>query len=323
MLTRRLAILSIVALGSLAVLATSPSAYAERKSPGNPTPVASGNRISVTVTGTGVKGGSGGTGGRSHTVPVPVPCMLTQGMTGKAYFDYIQGGAPLGRDKDGTPYKPNPGYEQYKDDDKGHWYSGMCSSESFGDLEEFFKFSNEWFAQHRAVYVQPGQQPPIPPVPPELLRNVAFDEMAVPTPHLDWNPKHTGDAASVVNLDTWVWLRDRRNNLYVEASVNSAAGRISARVEANLTGMTVSAPNAETVECERSGVPYSRGATGECSIRFSKASPGQSRTPVTVRTNWHTTWLANTEPQGDTPKQLDPPPGNTPIRILEIHAVGR
>jgi hypothetical protein len=89
MLTRRLAILSIVALGSLAVLATSPSAYAERKSPGNPTPVASGNRISVTVTGTGVKGVSGGTGGRSHTVPVPVPCMLTQGMTGKAYFDYI------------------------------------------------------------------------------------------------------------------------------------------------------------------------------------------------------------------------------------------
>jgi hypothetical protein len=248
---------------------------------------------------------------------------MLQGDTGKAYLDYIQGGAPLGRDKDGTPYKPNPGYEQYKDDDKGHWYSGMCSSETFGDLGEFFKYSDDWFAQHGTVYVQAGQQPPIPPVPPELLRNVAFDEMAVPTPHLDWNPKHTGDAASVVNLDTWVWLRDRRNNLYVEASVSSAAGRISARVDADLTGMTVSAPNAETVECEGSGVPYSPGATGECSIRFSKASPGQSSTPVTVKTNWHTTWLANGVAQGDTPKQLDPPPGNTPIRVLEIQAVGR
>ena len=22
--------------------------------------------------------------------------------------------------------KPYPGYEQYKDDDKGHWYGGVC-----------------------------------------------------------------------------------------------------------------------------------------------------------------------------------------------------
>jgi hypothetical protein len=33
--------------------------------------------------------------------------------------------------------------------------------------------------------------------------------------------------------------------------------------------------------------------------------------------------LANDEPRGDTPEQLDPASGNTPIRILEIQAVGR
>lgn len=320
---RRIAVTVSVTAGCvLASLLTSPSAYAEDGVDG-PTPTTSGNTIMVTVTGTGVKGGSGGTDGGGHTVPVVVPCVMTQGMTGKAYYDYMHGGGPLGRDKDGNPFKPNPGYEQYKDDDKGHWYGGMCSSETIGDLDEFFKYAEEWFAQHRAVYVQPGQQPPIPPVPPELLRNVAFDEMTVPTPQLDWNPKHTGDAASIVNLDTWVWLRDRRNNVYVEASVNSAAGRIFARVDANLTGMTVSAPNAETVECPGAGVPYAPGATDECSIRFLKASPGQSKSPVSVKTIWHTTWLATGRPRVDTPEQLDPPPETTPIRVLEIQVPNR
>ncbi|GAA1660499.1 hypothetical protein GCM10009744_62690 [Kribbella alba] len=321
MLTRRPTILASLALGTFALLATSPSAHADRL-PGNPTPVASGNKVSITITGTGVSGGSGGQGG-SRAVSVATPCSYTQGMTGKEYYDYIQGGGPLGRDETGTPFKPNPGYEQYKDDDKGHWYGGMCSSETFGDLDKFFDYAKKWFEAHDAIYVQPGGRLPVPPVPPELLQKVAFDEMTLPPPAIDWNPKHVGDAASVVNFDTWVWLKDRSTNRYVEASVDSIEGRIFARVDADLVGMTVQAPDTETVECPGSGVPYSEGATGECAIRFGKASPGQSKTPVTVQTNWHTTWFGTGVGRTETPQQPGPATAPTPIRVLEIQAISR
>ncbi|HEY0472042.1 MAG TPA: hypothetical protein VGD34_10250 [Kribbella sp.] len=324
MLTKRLAILATAALGCLAVLATSPSAYADLGgNPPPPTPGVGGDTVSITVTGTGVKGGSGGQGG-SRVVTKPTPCGFIQGKTGKQYYDYVQGGGPMGRDKNGNPFQPYPGYEQHKDDDKGYWYGTMCSSAMFSyDMEAFNAYITKWFADHKAVFVPAGGRPPVAPIPPELLRNVAFDEMTVPPPAIDWNPKHVGDAASVVNFDTWVWLKDRSTNLYVEASVNSVGGRISARVDANLVGMTVSAPDTETVDCPGSGVPYAPGATGECAIRFGKASPGQSKTPVTVKTNWHTTWSANGAPRGDTPQQLAPAIAPTPIRVLEIQAIGR
>jgi hypothetical protein len=191
------------------------------------------------------------------------------------------------------------------------WVGGRARlrPRSGDQYNEFFDYAERWFEEHESVYVEQGQQPPIPPIPPELLRNVAFDEMTVPAPTIDWNPKYSAAAASVVNLDSWVWLTDRRSSLYVEASVNSMAGRIFARVDANLTGMTVSAPNAETAGCEGSGgAPYSPGATGECSIRFLKAGAGQSKSPVSVKTTRYTTWSANGAPHGDTPEQLDPPP---------------
>ena len=112
----------------------------------------------------------------------------------------------------------------------------MCSSANFdGNLDEFFDFADSWFDQHQGIYVQEGSTPPVPPVPPEILRNVAFDELTVPAPRLDWNPKHDGDAATLVNLDTWVWLTDRREDLYVHASVDTMAGTIWAQVDANWT----------------------------------------------------------------------------------------
>lgn len=327
MLTPRLTMVSLAALGSFAVLATPTTAHADRNYPPT-TPGASGNTISVTVTGTGVTGGSAGSAG-TKTVAVPAPCRYIQGFTGKEYYEYIQGGGPLGRDKDGNPFKPNPGYEQYKDDDKGHWYGGMCSSADYdGELDEFFDFSDKWFEEHNAVYVPENQNPPVPPVPPALLRKVAFDAMTVPAPEIDWNPKHSGDLGTLVNIDTWVWLKDqamtqRDPNLFVRASVNSVDGEISAQVNADLDEITVSGPNGESAVCDGGGVKYTSGATDGCTIRFRKASPGQGTSPVTVDSTWTTTWLANGVFQGRTPDQLDPAPATTNIRILEVQAVTR
>jgi len=319
MLIRRLAILTTLAVAGLATAAQ--PAFADRTTP---TPGAGGNTISITVTGTGVRGGSGGQGG-TRTVSKPVPCTYIQSLTGKGYYEWVKNGGAMGRGPDGDPIDPYPGYEKYKDDDKGHWYGGMCSSASFGDdLDAFFKYSDAWFAEHRGVYVPAGGTPPIPPVPPEILRNVAFDELTVPQPRLDWNPKHQGDAATLVNLDTWVWLTDRTTNYYVEASVNSMVGRISARVDADLSGMTVSAPNAHTVTCPDGGVPYAPGATGQCAITFHKASPGRGTSPVTARTTWNTTWFSSQDPtRRPTPEQLDPAAGTTNIRVIEVQVPNR
>lgn len=318
MLTFRLAAVGIVATASMAV-ATAGPAFADKG-----TPSVSGNTISVTVYGSGVTGGSSGRPAHA-SVPVPVPCTYIQGMTGKEYYDYIQGGGPLGRDKDGNPFKPNPGYEQYKDDTEGHWYGGMCSSASFdGDLDEFFAFADKWFDDHNAVYVHPGQVPPVPPVPPQILRNVAFDAMTIPNPRVNWNPKMAGNAASVVNLDTWFWLDNYPTDLFVRASVDTAAGEVFAQVDAEMTGMHVSAPNADGADCDKAGVPYKSGASTDCALTFRKASPGTSSTPVTVTTNWTTTWFGTGQPNHvRTPEQLAPPATTAQVRVLEIQAVGR
>jgi hypothetical protein len=325
---RRIALAVSVTAGCAFALTPAPSAFAEAGPGGSTTPGASGNTITVTVTGTGVSGGSAGSGGTT-TVAVTPPCRYIQGFTGKEYYDYIKGGGPLGRDTEGNPFEPNPGYEQYKDDTKGHWYGGMCSSADYdGDLDEFFDFSDGWFESHKAVYVPENQNPPVPPVPVGLLRKVAFDALTVPAPEIDWNPKHNGDLGTLVNIDTWVWLKDRdladrKPNLYVRASVNSMEGEISAQVNADLQTMTVTGPNGESTVCEKGGVKYVAGAAGGCTIRFQKASPGNGTSPVTVDTAWNTTWLANGVLQGPTTEQLDPAPATTNIRILEVQAVTR
>lgn len=248
---------------------------------------------------------------------------MNAGWTGKGYYEWVSSGDAYrdwhrtGGDRDG-PFVPKPGYEKYKDDDKGHWYGGSCSSEGFEDLTDFFAYSDKWFAAHESVYVPQGVEPPVPPVPPELLRDAASEAMTLPGPQISWNPKRNGDAATLVNIDTWVWLTDRSTNRYVEAT----AGGVTARVDANLSSMTVSAPNADDAECEGGGVPYAPGASGGCSIRFRRGSAAGGTTPVTTRTRWSATWSVNGQDRGEIPKQPAPATGVTPVGVREIQAVG-
>jgi hypothetical protein len=322
MLTTRT--LAAAATGALVLLVAPSSAFAWDK-PGTPPPTTgtggSGQTITITVTGTGVKGGSAGSPGTTTAV-VRSPCSMDPGFTGKEYYDWVSSGDArrlwhqTGSDLDG-PFETKPGYEKYKDDDKGHWYGGSCSSEGFEDLKDFFKYSDAWFAAHESVYVPEGVEPPVPPVPPELLRDAASEAMTLPAPEINWNPKRNGDAATLVNIDTWVWLTDRSTNRYVEAS----AGGVTARVDANLTSMTVSAPNAGRAECRGGGVPYAPGASGECSITFKKGSPAGGTTPVTTQTQWLATWSIDGADQGQIPNQPAPATDVTPIGVREVQAV--
>ncbi|MFI6828087.1 hypothetical protein ACIBG5_13365 [Kribbella sp. NPDC050241] len=296
--------------------------------PPGTTPTTSGGTIVITVSGTGVRGGSDGHSA-SRTVSVPAPCYMEPGMTGKEYYEWVSSGKAnadwhhTGGELDG-PFTPYPGYEQYKDDDKGHWYGGVCSSETFGDdLDSFFKFTDEWFANHKSVYVPAGQNPPTPPVPPQLLRDVASRELTIPEPAIDWNPKRTGDGSTLVNLDTWVWVKDRVDDLYVDATANSVTGTQTAHVDAKLSTLTVSAPGAGSTTCNGMGTPYAAGAANPCTIQFTKASPLGGTTPVTATTTWGATWSYNGTDMGAIPQQPAPQSYTTNIGVLEVQAVAR
>lgn len=324
MLTSRLPVLGTGVALALAVVAVTPlSAEAVGKLPPPTTGTGgSGQTITITVVGSGVKGGSAGSPGRTTAV-VRSPCAMIAGFTGKQYYEWVSSGAAnrdwyhQGGGADG-PFVPKPGYEKYKDDAKGHWYGGSCSSEGFEDLKDFFAYSDKWFAEHESVYVPEGVEPPVPPVPPELLRDAATKAMTLPAPQIDWNPKRNGDAATLVNIDTWVWLTDRNTSLYVEAS----AGGITARVDAKLDSMTVSAPTAEGTECVNGGVPYAPGASGQCSIAFKRSSPVGGTTPVTTQTQWSAVWSVNNAPQGPIPDPLPPATDVTAIGVGEVQAIG-
>jgi hypothetical protein len=249
--------------------------------------------------------------------------------TGKEYYEFATGtGEYAGKGMSwvnahmGESMTPEPGYEKYKDDTEGHWWGGTCTSGNFdGSIKEFFDFADEFFKAHPFTFIPAGQPEPVPPVPPEVLRDAAVAEMELPTPTIDWNPKRAGTNGTLVNLDTWVWLTDRRDDLFVRATANTLGGPTWAQVDVKLSGMTVSAPGAQTVECAGAGVPYSPSATGECAISFSHASTGTEGTSVTTQTNWHGTWTATDRGVEDLPTQPTAPPGITPIRVNEVQAV--
>lgn len=265
-------------------------------------PEASDGTLAITVWGSGTTNGDSG----SFEVPLDTvwihpTCWYHEGPTGAEYAEYVESGQiNWDRHHYDEDIPELPGWEEHADDDEGHWWYRVCNSGYYdGDIDEFFDYAEEWFADNPPRYVEPGDPEPQIPVPPGVLMEVAYDEMEIPEPTLAWNPSRTGDSATFVNLDTWVWLDDSPITLEVHAE----AGDNQATVTANLDSMTATAPTAEPATCEGPGVPWDPNvddAVG-CQIVFSRSSanqPGQV-TPVTVETTWTVSWSANGTPQGE------------------------
>ncbi|HEY0618259.1 MAG TPA: hypothetical protein VGD15_11735 [Kribbella sp.] len=294
------------------------------------TPTTAGGTITITVSGTALKGGSPGQTVSRH-VSVPAPCWMEPSYTGKEYYEFATGtGEYAGKGMSwvnahtGETMTPEPGYEKYKDDTAGHWWGGICSSGNYdGSIKDFFTVADTFFKAHPFTYIPAGQPVPVPPVPPEVLRDAALAEMELPTPAIDWNPKRAGTNGTLVNLDTWVWLKDRRDKLYVQATANTMGGQTMARVDVELTGMTLEAEGATTAVCDGPGIPYSQGASAAaaCTIQFTKASATAAGTSVRTQTIWHGTWFATGRAPTDLPTQPVVNPSVTPIRVGEVQAV--
>ncbi len=276
---------------------------------GPETPRTDGRTITVTVSGSFVGGGRDGSAG-STSVHVPTPCWYSQGKTGKEFADWYDDPANQHVFHGVGGVDPHPGYEKHRNDTDGHWYSSQCSSETFGDdLDAFFDYTEQWFARNPSVYVPNGQQPPVPPVPPEVLLQAAQDAMTLPEPTFDWNPKIAGGGASLVNLDTWFWVDGSHPS---SGTVSASAGGNTVQVTADLDGVEFAAPTAGAVTCPDGGSPWSPStATSDCTLTFTRAD---SATPVSATSVWSLGWSFNGAPQGQLEAMSASAQGQVPVR---------
>lgn len=277
-----------------------------------------GGNVTVTVTGSLVRGGSAGSTGGSTTVRVPTPCVWYQGWTGKEYFQGVKDGTincQGSREAENGDWKPFEGYEKYKDlgPEGGYWYFPGCSNSWVPDMSpaEFDAYVEDYFARYDGAFVRPGETPPTPPVPPEILLMAAQEAMEVPEPEFEYNPDASGPFDTLVNMDTWFWLSDPTQ----EGSVTATAGQNSVTVDATLSDVTFSATNAGAVPCEGTGVEWSQGASSECTLAFDRAGSSE----VTADTQWTLTWSFNGTPQGD----IDPLSSSftQPVVVAESQAL--
>jgi hypothetical protein len=330
--TVRRALTPIVVCSTSAIILLSGSPTASAITGGPPEPVTSavettGPVIKVTVSGTGYTGGSqGSAGGGTASVTVPATCWMTQGWTGKEYYDYVASGREARTNKGtGSSAPLRTGYTDYKNDVKGHWYGPMCTQLSGQSDADFFAIAELFFALHTdPVYFPAGQAPPTPPVPPELLRDIATKQLTPPKPQLDWNPRREGTNGTLVNLETWFWLDNRPPTTL---TVNAAAGGNTATVTVTFDGMEITAPGEEPLSCADTGTPYTPGAhSPSCALPFSRASiaSGSATTHVTVKTRWTGTWSASgadPRPVTPLPNQPDPVSGFADIQVDEVQTL--
>lgn len=263
---------------------------------------ASGGTISVTVTGSATRSsGSFSTG--PTVVSAPAVCWYTLSDSGADFYAAWQPDGKYGSvwNYYSTPFTgmvvSDAELEAHKDDTAGRWAYPTCEHSNFrGEPGTWGDFWEDYMATHGMVFVPEGQEPPAPEVAVETLRDIARNALTLPPPTVGWNPKLQGNAATIVNFDTWVWLEDPTTSFYVTAT----AGANSATVDATLRDMTLSAPSADDVTCAGAGTPWSPGASSDCSIVFTRSSASEPglKTTLSISTGWDTTWSANGVPRG-------------------------
>lgn len=261
--------------------------------------------VTVTTSGSTVEGRSFSSSTTRTQAPV---CWYGRGMSGLEYFEYWKpGGEARESDTlDDFAYQGllHPDYESHATDDTGHWYEATCRVDAPVEVREAY------LASHPAVFVPAGV--PAPPVeaqvPPEVLAEVAYEAMQLPTGVIRWNPATGVGGATVVNLDTWVWVEGAPVDVEVTASVPSG---VWARVSAHLAGMELTAQGADPVSCSGAGTAWSAGAgASSCSLVFYRSTAGLAvkdgqalpTATVTAAARWEASWTSSVDA---TPRPLD------------------
>jgi hypothetical protein len=223
-------------------------------------------------------------------------------MTGQEYYEYWKPGGVARESGTLSDYEYQgllyPDYEAYATDTTGYWYAPDCR---FGAPVDYVQ---EYRAGHPPVYWTPGAVVPAEQtdVDPRVLAQIAYEFTDLPAGTIGWNPKAGGVGATLVNLDTWVWVAGAPATVSVTASIPSGTW---ARVDAVLDRVELSAPGADPVTCAEPGIPWSQGATSTpCSIRFTHSSANQPvkagqtlpTSTLTVTAVWTASWTSSANP---------------------------
>jgi hypothetical protein len=151
----------------------------------------------------------------------------------------------------------------------------------------------------------PTTDPPAPQIAPADLAQVARDEMEIPKPLVDRNPKVTAlGGGTLVSLPTWFWVTD-------PTSVGGTAGTRTIRAEvdgvwaqvvANTRGLILSSP-AGGADCPpaKALTRYAAGVSeaSACTVPFARSSVGYSAGfPVDASTSWSATWTGSGNTSG-------------------------
>lgn len=242
-------------------------------------------------------------------VPVPRRCWYDAGRTGPEYYAIWGPGGSAYTSPSANPHiEPtlHDGYEQYENETTGRWYEPLCASHV--PVDE----ARAYYASHPAVYIIPGERTPPPAeegLDPEFLAEVAFEHMDLPVGRLRWNPSLDGSGATVVNLDTFVWIENTTTQVQVTASVPG----VSSTVTATMTSLLLEADGADDATCDDAGTPYAPGmARSTCSIVFYRSSAnlvpvkaGQTlpTATLTATATWEARWTSTLGAGGDLESQ--------------------
>jgi hypothetical protein len=268
--------LAAVAPGSVAVADPGPYCFGVHCPP---PPVSGGagvGSVEVTVRGSGVTSSGGSFEVSSATRAVAPVCYYKRFMSGQEYATWWAYGLAaqqmpgFWRSDWGTGFADYPAHAS---DTAGAWYVPSCNQSRWtGSPDAYAGYETAYYAAHHPVYVEATDPAPTPEMDPAVLAQIAYDSMDLPKGTIRWNPSVDG-GATVVNLDTWVWVEGAPTSVSVTAQIPSGTW---ARVDAQLAGLQLSAPGADPATCPDTGVAWSPGAkTTSCSLVFFRSSANQ------------------------------------------------
>jgi hypothetical protein len=304
----------------------------QQTQPGAPpaSPVAEGSssegsiEVTVSTSGSTVEGRPFASSSVRRVDPV---CWYRRGQTGMEYFEYWKPGGPARQSWTLEAYAAqgllHAGYEAYATDTAGHWYEAGCAVDAPAEVIRAYVLS------HPAVYVLPAD--PVPAeqveVDPVVLAQIASEAMELPEGTIRWNPSLDGSGATVVNMDTWVWVEGAPTTVSVTASVPSGAW---ARVDATLSGLELSASGADPVSCPDTGVAWTVGAAStSCSIGFYRSSANQPvkagqaypTATLTAQATWAASWTSSVDPATRTALPAQQISATAEVPVAEIQSI--
>jgi enoyl reductase len=144
-------------------------------------------------------------------------------------------------------------------------------------------------------FVLPGQAPPLPQVPPEILAEFAYNHMRLPNPTVRTSPATKG----FVNLATFVWWHMPRTTWVTAALPDGQAATVVAQVQSASISTNPAGAGTVSTTCGPGGSRFPPGhppTTGagvppDCGVLWSRPAAGAT---VTVTVTWQVLFHAGT-----------------------------